>query len=84
MSITIEQAREALENMDDYSRMGGIVPTGAYKVLKEFIEQAQRLESANISYASENANLLGRALMAEKKVDELKTKNGIKTIGEMP
>jgi len=38
--ITTEQAKEALEDMDDYARMDvGVIPTGPYEVLKEFISQ---------------------------------------------
>lgn len=38
-TVTAEQARYALDNMDDYARMGGIVPSGAFEVLRKFIEQ---------------------------------------------
>lgn len=37
--ITQQQARIALDNMDDYARMGGIVPSGAFQILRQYIEQ---------------------------------------------
>ena len=43
MKYTKEAALQALEDMDDYSRMGvpgGIIPVGSYDVLKTFIEEA--------------------------------------------
>lgn len=43
-----EKAREALESFDDIARMGGIEAIGAigaYKILKEFIEYAEGLET---------------------------------------
>lgn len=40
MEVSIEDALEALEEMDDYARMEiGVEPFGPYKVLKTFIEQ---------------------------------------------
>lgn len=36
--ITKEEALEAIEDMDDFARMANIEPIGAYKVLKQFVE----------------------------------------------
>lgn len=42
------QAKKALENLDDYSRMAGITPIGAYNTLKEFIEQVERIQQKQV------------------------------------
>ena len=40
MEVSIEEAIEALESIDDCARMDiGVNPIGPYKVLKSFIEQ---------------------------------------------
>lgn len=36
-----EKARNALEDFDDFARMGGFEVIGAYDVLKEFIDAAE-------------------------------------------
>lgn len=61
MKYTKEAALQALEDMDDYSRMGvpgGIAPVGAYGVLKTFIEEASLVDKLDIALAlSKNLNL---------------------------
>jgi len=42
--VTALQALECLEDMDDFARMHGIVPTGQYNALKEFINQQREYE----------------------------------------
>ena len=39
--MNVEKARQALESMDDFARMAGVNPIGPYKVLKEFIDEAE-------------------------------------------
>ena len=43
MSITAKQAREALDNMDDYARMdAGVDAIGPRKVLEDYITETDR------------------------------------------
>ena len=43
--ISVQQALEALEDLDDFARMDvGVIPTGAYETLKEFISQYHDLQ----------------------------------------
>ena len=35
----MEHMANTLDNMDDYARMGGIVPSGAFQILRQYIEQ---------------------------------------------
>lgn len=39
--VTAEQAKTALDNLDDYARMANIDPVGARSVLERFIEQVK-------------------------------------------
>ncbi len=49
--VTDVQAMMALENMDDFARMAGIEPIGAYKILREFILQHATTEGiADMTY----------------------------------
>lgn len=46
--MNIEQAREALESIDDCARMDvGINPIGPYSVLEEFINEVELLLKRN-------------------------------------
>ena len=59
--ITNEQALEAIDNMDDYARMGvSVDPIGPRETLIEFVQQAIQLRA-------ENAHL--KAELAEAKKD---------------
>lgn len=76
MFYNIKDAREALDNMDDYARMDtGVNAIGPMKVLTAFLDHAERVIEANHAYAETNAKLLGRALAAEKKLLEIDNKS---------
>lgn len=45
--VTKEQALEALDDLDDFARMGGVVAHGAIGVLTRFIEENTKEETDN-------------------------------------
>ena len=65
--ITQQQALEALDNMDDYARMGGIVPSGAFQILRQYIEQGAQPGAAK-SLNAMAADLLRPYLKLGQKV----------------
>lgn len=40
MTVTKEQARDAVDRLDDYARLAGVIPIGQVSLLRQFIEQS--------------------------------------------
>lgn len=74
-----EKARNALEDFDDFARMGGFEVIGAYDVLKEFIAYAESLEEFIEDAMKMHSNLDIDVEIVRRIRDEDKNRNGRST-----